>query len=205
MKFRIIAKKALGLFTFILGVGLLGIIIYFSFAPKDDVDGPNIFMAIVPLLFVFTGWSWMKYKGRGIDEVTPPNFECPELDESVELAQSNLEEFKRILSDGRHDTYVKFPFKTPNELTEHIWAYAHFHTDGEFNVSIVNDPYDQEADAEGRRNIKERELEDWQYIDKDGTIYGAYSLIALFKNRERNGEYLSPLMKEQKAQLAYSN
>jgi uncharacterized protein YegJ (DUF2314 family) len=194
----------LGLGVFILGISLLGFIAYLVIFSEEKNKLSDILMALIPFLFLFVGWDWMKYKGKGIEEVTAPNFECPELDESAEIAQNNIQEFITILSEGSHDTYIKFPFKTPNELTEHIWAYAHFYKDGKFNVSIVNDPYDQDADAEGRRNIDEKDMEDWQYIDKEGIIYGAYSLIALFTHRERTGQFISPLMKEQKAELAYA-
>ena len=91
--------------------------------------------------------------------------------------------------------------QTPQGLTEHIWGYVHFYRDRQFNVSLANDPIDEKAEKDGRRNIPMDQVEDWQIMKSDGKIRGAYILIALFEYRQREGEPLSPRMKKQKAQL----
>jgi uncharacterized protein YegJ (DUF2314 family) len=91
--------------------------------------------------------------------------------------------------------------KTPQGLTEHIWGYVHFFKEGHLNVSLANEPIDEKAEKEGRRNVSIEDVEDWQLMQPDGKIQGAYSLIALFQFCERQGKALSPRMKKQKAQL----
>ena len=105
------------------------------------------------------------------------------------------------MDKGIDGAYIKFPLKTPQGLIEHIWGYVHFYRDGQFNVTIANDPFDEKQEADGRINIPIDDVEDWQIMQPDGMIKGAYSLIALFKYHEGKGMKLSPLMKKQKAQL----
>jgi len=48
-------------------------------------------------------------------------------------------------------------------------------------------------------------VEDWQIMQRDGKIKGAYSLIALFRHRENLGGKLTPRMRKQKSQLLDAN
>ena len=86
-------------------------------------------------------------------------------------------------------------------MTEHIWAYVHFYKDDRFNVSLANDPVDAEAESDGRRDVPLDEVEDWQIMQPDGKIRGAFSLIAILEYHENQRHTLSPRMKKQKAQL----
>lgn len=143
----------------------------------------------------------MHYKGKGIEEVIPPDLKCPELDASIIKAKDTISDFILEVEKGIDGAYVKFPMKTPQGLTEHIWAYVHFHKEGNFNVSLANEPFDDQEQSEGRRDIPLDDIEDWQIMSQDGSIRGAYSLAALFEYWLSQGNKLTPLMKEQKAQL----
>ena len=204
---RIIIKRLFGVIAFIIGIALSGWFIYNQFYPTEEFKSGfrSILQLIFPIACLITGWKAMKYKGKGIEEVIPMDLKCSELDESTEIAKATLSEFITRVEKGIDEAYVKFPLHTPKGLTEHIWAYVHFHRDDYFNVSIANEPLDEEQESIGRRNIPAEEIEDWQIMKVDGTIDGAYSLIALFKYWENIGKPLSPLMKEQKSLLNSSN
>ncbi|MDA7916501.1 hypothetical protein N9B94_04630 [Verrucomicrobia bacterium] len=91
--------------------------------------------------------------------------------------------------------------ETQQGLREHRWGYVHFFKDGEFNVSLVDDPTDDPVEIEGRQKVAIGGVEDWQIRQTDGNIRGAYRMMTLFEHREREGRQLSPLMKLEKAEL----
>ena len=97
--------------------------------------------------------------------------------------------------------YIKFPLATVQGMTEHIWGYVHSFRDGRFNVSLANVPKDPKEPGEGRRDVSVEQIEDWQILQPDGKLKGAYSTIALFRNRQNQGKPLSPKMRKQKALL----
>ena len=200
---RILTKRLFGIIAFLIGLTLGGWFIYNQIWPTEEFESSfySIFQLAIPIMCLVIGWSWMRYKGKGIEEVIPPDLKCPELDASKERAKATLPEFITEVEKGIDGAYIKFPLKTPQNLTEHIWAYVHFHRDNRFNVSLANEPFDEHQVSEGRRDVPVDEVEDWQIVSSDGAIRGAYSLIAVFQYWERQGRTLSPLMKEQKAQL----
>jgi uncharacterized protein YegJ (DUF2314 family) len=199
----ILVKRVLGAVSLAVGVALCVWVVYNQFFPTDAFKGNfhSAFQLIFPIVCLILGWKWVRYEGKAIADITPPDLDCPELTASVEAARKSLPTFLTEVDKGIDGAYVKFPITTPRGLTEHIWGYVHFYRDGQFNVSIANDPYDDEEDDQGRRNIPRENVEDWQIMQPDGNIKGAYSLIALFRYHESRGVKLSPLMKKQKAQL----
>lgn len=200
---RIILKRTLGVVAFSMGLILSGWFIYNQIWPTDEFKSGfrSIFQLVLPIAFLLVGWNWIRYKGRGIEEVITPDIHCAELDRSRELAQTTLADFISEVEKGIDGAFIKFPLKTPSDMTEHIWGYVHFHRDGRFNVSLANDPVDKKQESEGRHDVPAQEVEDWQIVSPTGTIRGAYSLIAMFQCWEGQGKRLSPRMKEQKATL----
>lgn len=199
----IITRRILGVIALLIGVALIGWFIYNQFWPTEEFK--TGFRSIIQLVFsiacLIVGWKWFRYEGKGIEEITPPDFSCPELEASVKEARRTMPTFLAEVDKGIDGAFVKFPLQTPQGLTEHIWGYVHFFRDGRFNVSLANDPFDDKQDSEGRRDIALQDVEDWQIMQPDGRIRGAHSLISLFRYYENRGEKLSPLMKKQKAQL----
>ncbi len=199
----VIAKRVLGVMALLTGMALGAWFVYNQVYPTDEFKEHfrSVFQLILPVALLIFGWKWIRYQGKGIDQVTPPDLECPELDASVHDARAKIDAFLVEVDKGIDGAYIKFPLRTPQGLTEHVWGYVHFYRDGQFNVSMANDPYDERQDANGRINIPIDDVEDWQIVQTDGRIKGAYSLIALFHYHERRGLKLSPLMKKQKSQL----
>mgnify|MGYP001324516544 CR=1 FL=1 len=204
---RILIKRLLGVVALMIGLVLSGWFIYNQIWPTEEFKSGfrSIFQLAIPIACLAVGWKWMRYKGKGIEDVIPPDLKCPELDSSIERAKATLPDFIAEVEKGIDGAFIKFPLKTPQDLTEHIWAYVHFHRDGLFNVSLANEPIDKQQESEGRRDVPVEDVEDWQIMDSDGSIRGAYSLIALFEYWERLGNRLSPQMKKQKAQLKLAN
>jgi uncharacterized protein YegJ (DUF2314 family) len=185
-------KRIAGVVLFLFGIGLLAWLIQ-----KDHSLG----QWVTPILCLLVGWIWMRSKGKGIEQVIPPDLKCPELETAVARARATLPEFIAEVAKGIDGAFVKFPLVTPQGFTEHIWAYVHFYADDRFNVSLANTPYDQKMESDGRRDVPASEVEDWQIMNPDGTIRGAYSLVALFEYWTSQGHSLTPRMKVQKASL----
>lgn len=196
-------KRLLGALALITGVGIAGWFVYNQIWPTDEFKRGfrSIFQLAIPIACLVVGWKWVRYQGKGIDEITPPDFKCPELEESVKNAKATMGSFLTEVDKGIDGAYIKFPLLTPQGLTEHIWAYVHFFRDDHFNVSLANTPIDDQQPSEGRRDVPLSEVEDWQIMRPDGKIKGAHSLVALFRYHENHGVKLSPLMKQQKSQL----
>jgi Uncharacterized protein conserved in bacteria (DUF2314) len=200
---RIYIKRFLGVIALLFGVSIIAWFGYNQFWPTEEFKSSyrNIFQLIIPFACLAVGWRWLRYKGKGIEEVIPPDLKCPELEASIGRAKDTLPEFITEVEKGIDGAFIKFPLNTPQGLIEHIWAYVHFHRDGRFNVSLANEPIDKEEQSEGRRDVLAEHVEDWQIMSPDGSIRGAYSQVALFEYWKRQGNRLTPLMKEQKAQL----
>lgn len=196
-------KRLLGALALIIGAGIAGWFIYNQIWPTDEFTRSfrTLFQLTIPIACLVVGWKWVRYQGKGIDEITPPDLKCPELEESVKRASATMGTFLSEVDKGIDGAYIKFPLITPQGLTEHIWAYVHFFRDDHFNVSLANTPIDEQQASEGRRDVPLTEVEDWQIMQPDGKIKGAHSLIALFRYHENHGVTLSPLMKKQKSQL----
>jgi uncharacterized protein YegJ (DUF2314 family) len=185
-----------------MGVVLMGWFIYNQFYPTPEFQRSfrSVFQLIVPIVFLKYGWRWIRYEGPGIEE-TPADFTCRELIESVKQAKDALPYFLNQVRNNIDGSLVKFPIKTPQGLTEHIWGYVHSYQDGKFNVSLANKPTDPNEAERDRRNISIDEIEDWEIMQPSGQVKGSYSLIALFRYRENQGKKLSPKMRKQKARL----
>ena len=195
-------KRCLGVIALFVGCALIAWFFYNSFSPmpefkRSHYGGFQLFMSVGFLIY---GWKWIRYQGRGIEQ-TPPDFKCQELVESVAHAQKTLPYFIEEVQKNVDGAFVKFSLTTAQGNLEHIWAYVHSYQGGKFNVSLANVPFDPKQSSEGRRDVSSEEVEDWQIMQRDGKIKGAYSLIALFRHRENIGEKLTPRMAKQKAQL----
>ena len=187
-----LAKRILGAAAILAALALVGWIL---------ANGRSKFSLGIPLVMAGMGWVWLRDEGRGIDQITPPDLKCPELEASVAKARATLPQFLPHVEKGVDGAFVKFPLQTPQGNTEHIWGYVHFYKDGRFNVSLANAPYDPQQPADGRRDVPIGDIEDWQIMQPDGRIRGAHSLIALFRYHEARGVKLTPKMRKQKASL----
>ncbi|MCB1093651.1 MAG: DUF2314 domain-containing protein [Verrucomicrobiae bacterium] len=201
--FAIYLKRLFGGIAFLVGLCLMGWFIYNQFWPTEEFKRGfrSVFQLIVPISCLVVGWKWMRYKGRGIEQVIPPDLKCPELETAAAKARKTLGEFVTEVERGIDGAFIKFPLHTPQGMIEHIWAYVHFYKEGRFNVTLANEPIDDQAESEGRRDVDAEDVEDWQIMEPDGSIRGAYSLTALFQYWEGQGNSLSPLMREQKSKL----
>jgi uncharacterized protein YegJ (DUF2314 family) len=198
-----VVRRVLGAVALAVGIALIVWFVYNLLWPTEEFKSGfrNVFQLIVPIACLIAGWKWIRYEGKGIEQITPPDFDCPELKASVERARNTLPTFVAEVEKGIDGAFVKFPLRTPQGFIEHIWAYVHFFKDGRFNVSLANEPFDENQDSKGRRNVPIKDVEDWQIMHPDGRISGAHSLMALFRYHENKGLKLSPLMRKQKAQL----
>jgi len=155
---------------------------------------------VVAVAFLLVGWRWLRYQGLGIED-SPPDLKCQELADSVVQAKQTMQYFLDQVGKNVDRAFVKFPLKTKGGFTEHIWAYVHSYRDGQFNVSLANQPIDHTESQLGRRDVLREDVEDWPIMHPDGKIKGAFSTVALFRYRENHGQKLSPKMRKQKEQL----
>lgn len=195
-------RRFLGAIALAMGLVLVFWFIYNLFRPTAEFRrsfyGP--WQLLAPIAFLIYGWKWIRFEGQGIEQ-TPGTLKFQELDDSVLRARARLDYFISQVEKNVNGAYVKFPLQTPQGLTEHIWAYVHSFRDGKFNVSLANQPKDHRVNVQVRRNVDAGDVEDWQILESDGRLRGAYSTIALFKLRERERKPLTPKMRKQRATL----
>ena len=157
---NIIAKNVFGAITLLIGLALTGWFIYNQFWPTPEFKSGfrSVFQLIFPILCIVFGWRWLRYDGKGIEEITPLDLKCAELEQSVAAARATMPYFLEQVDKNIDGAFIKFPLKTPQELTEHIWSYVHSFRDGRFNVSLANTPFDDQQPADGRRTFRWRTL-----------------------------------------------
>src|ERR1700739_2426487 len=196
----IIFRRILGVTAFIFGLAILGWFIYNQFYPTPEFQRSffGLFQLVVPAAFLIYGWRWMRYEGAGIEE-TPGTAEIPELTESISQARQTLPYFISQVEKNVDNAFIKFLLITQQGFKEHIWAYVHSYQNGTFSISLANTPKDSKESAQGRRTVPLNAVEDWQIWLPDRRIKGAYSMMALFRNRQNNGKPLTPKMRKQKA------
>lgn len=143
---------------------------------------------------------WICDQGHGLEWV-PPDLEVPGVKESAKRAGETLSTFIELTKRGVEGAFIKFAIDAGEGVTEHIWGYVHAYSGDVFSVSPANEPLRQEMAQVDERKVLVSEVEDWMVVDEQGRIRGAYSLIALLDYFERNGKWLSPRMKRQRALL----
>ncbi len=200
---RMWIKRLFGAVAFLVGLTLAGWFLYNQIWPTESFkrNFHSLYQLIPALACLYIGWQWMRYEGKSITEVSDLDLDGPELREATRLAHANMRTFLAHVEQGGDGAFIKFPLTTPQGLIEHIWGYVHYHKDGVFNITLANQPIDEQQSTEGRSNVPLKEVEDWQIMNPDGTMRGAYSVIALFKHHEAKGLKLSPRMRKEKAQL----
>lgn len=195
--------RAFGLIVFISGLAMISLLLYNlidSSKSINDVKLIHIFWLIFPVGFMFFGWRWMRDIGPGIEEFYI-DFESPELTTSIKKAKEQLPLFIEEVAKDIDRAYIKFPFSTDTDNTEHIWAYVHHYNNGQFNVSIVNDLDTQKGAFEARMSVPEKDVEDWQIIYPNGMIKGGYSYIGAIKYLKREGIRFNRTLKDQESKL----
>ena len=198
-----IVTRLFGLVTLLSGVALL-IFIFYSFFKSTPSFGAEslkyLFWLLFPIGFIAFGWKWLNDSGPGIEDHNI-DFDSPELITSVEKAKATLPFFIDNVKKHMDGAYLKFPFQTDEDITEHVWAYVHHYENRSFNVSMVNEPYSQKGEYEQRVDVPEKDVEDWQIMYPDGKIKGGYSYIGALEYLERKGIRFNRTLTDQKNQL----
>lgn len=195
-------KRILGFVSFAMGTAIIGWFIYNQFWPTAEFrrHSRSVFQLAVPISMIWFGWRWMLDIGPGIEtlQIDP---DAPELLASVQKARCSMPRFLDAVRRHQDGAFVKFPLITDSGITEHIWGYVHHYEGGVFNVSLANTPVTGNDGVEGRRDLKETDVEDWQIVSPEGRIEGAWSLRALFEYADANRIHLNRTMRQQRTQL----
>jgi uncharacterized protein YegJ (DUF2314 family) len=163
-------------------------------------------MAGVVVLLGFGGFllygaiRWIRDPGHGLERV-PPDLEVPELADSVRRARETLPSFMELAKGEGDRAFIKFPIAVEDGFTEHLWGWVRSFNGDAFSVSLANAPFQKGALDSGERKVAVAEVEDWMVVNPAGQIRGAYSIIALMQCLERDGKWLSPRMRRQRALL----
>jgi uncharacterized protein YegJ (DUF2314 family) len=198
-----IITRAFGFIVLLSGIAIISLLIYdivTSSKSIGDIGIKYIIWSIFPVGFVIFGWKWLNDSGPGIEN-KKIDFESPELVASVKEAKNKLKFFIDKVINDIDGAFIKFPFKTDQDVTEHVWAYVHYYENGDFNVSMVNEPHTQEGEYANRLSVPEKDVEDWQIIYPDGRIKGGFSYIGALKYLKRKGIRFNQTLKNQLKQL----
>lgn len=195
-------KAVLGLIAVFIGLAILVWVAILIVSSEVDVWSiPRIIFGLgIPVSLVALGWLWIRGDEPGIQD-QDIDFDSPELRDSVAQARAELPRFIELVRQEQGEAYIKFPFVTDRDVTEHMWAFVHRYANGAFDVSVADEPYTHKGEFEMRRQISESDIEDWQVLRPDGKVSGAFSMIASFRYLESKGVRFNRLMRKQKAQL----
>jgi uncharacterized protein YegJ (DUF2314 family) len=198
-----IITRSFGFIVFISGIAIISLLIYDILNTSKAIGDTGIkyfFWSIFPIGFIFFGWRWLNDYGPGIED-QKIDFESSEMIASIEEAKNKLTFFLEEVQNNVDGAFIKFPYQTDQNITEHVWAYVHHYKNGIFNVSIVNEPHTQEGEYEKRLNVAENDVEDWQIVFPDGKIKGGFSYIGALKYLKRKGIRFNRTLKNQEKQL----
>lgn len=188
-------KRTAGLVLMVLASVLLVWVAYSLVWPPKEFDGKWLQLippVVVAIGFVQVGRKW--WVGPGIDEITPRNLRCPELDEALRLARETMPDFIAEVERNKPVALVKFPMQTAEGMIEDSWGVVRSLHNDVFQVTCLLNPAEQ-------RETPSSAVVDWQIVQPDGRLRGAYGMRAAFKYHERHGTWISPTMKKEKARL----
>ena len=124
---------------------------------------------------------WKDYPPPGVVPIDPDD---PFMSKMIRRSMGEFDRFKAGLAEARKEAMVKYPIISGSETTEHVWGLAHSIEGDSIIVSMVNEPYDElrsDDSINPRDRVPIESLEDWILMDKDGTIEGGYTHLALVK------------------------
>jgi len=197
-----VVQRILGALSLMMGLVILGWFVYNQFVLTEEfkLNYRRLFQLAGPIVMLSVGWKWLLDVGPGLEK-QDIDFNSPEMHAASAEARRTLPYF--IAEVNRHvdGAYIKFPFTTDQGVIEHIWAYVHHHEEECFNVSIANVPYTQKGRFETRRDVAEKDVEDWQIMLPNGRIKGAYSFVGAFRYLQSKRQRLNRTLRKQRAQL----
>lgn len=193
----------LGWIALLAGQGiLLWLIVLLARSDEIDWGRPLLVLIgfILPVIMIIAGWYWVRGEYKGIQDfrIDP---DSPELQDSVLQARAQLPRFVAHVKQHTDPAYVRFALVTRAGRVEHVWAHVRKVQHGKLDVSVLPNPGMTPGDFAIEREVMESEVEDWQILNSDGCISGAFSTIASYRYLENRGVRLSRMMRKQKAKL----
>lgn len=108
--------------------------------------------------------------------------------EALEKARASLPEFLRLARQPAQSIIVKLQFVSNSGEVEHLWAEVlEVISNTEFDIRLVTPPVTHSGHLDRRYVCKIDDIEDWQVIDAEGKIHGAFTQRAMFAIARRDG------------------
>lgn len=166
------------------------------------MDGSPVWKSVVGLVMAIIlmaiGW------GRLFPNYYAPIPIDPEdllMREAIEQARRELGRFQRGVSQGRKQSFAKFPLKLANGEVEHIWGIVHIVDDEAAHVSLANMPVHEPQVKDPRFRVPLAEIEDWMLVDHTDLVEGGYTHLALARIYKRERGYVPRAMKKDLARF----
>ena len=187
---REILSRTFGVVSLILG---LAFVVGAVWAIHDTSRWGYLGAAVAGLLFIGVGWSRLF---PNVLEPMPVDSDDPLMLKANEQARRESNRLKRGLHEGRKQALLKFPLKTADGETEHIWAVIHS-IDGETaTITLANEPVGTLEDENPRQQVHMSDMEDWMLVDGDGKAEGGYTHLAMARIFKREKGYLPRAIKQ---------
>lgn len=190
---KLILKRIIGFFEFIIGVILLSFFASSLFFSDSFNSTPLQWKDIVrvPLAIMFGfglikyGWRWMFNIFDLFDEkeLKPDD---PYFKDAILKAQLNIDLFLSYLIKNIFESYVLVTLDKSKKKYKRIWAKAEYLDNVNIKISYYPSLISRFTRKIYNCSFPLNELEDW-YIKKDDTIIGLYTIKALSDKAKDNG------------------
>ncbi|HMQ10343.1 MAG TPA: ankyrin repeat domain-containing protein [Oligoflexia bacterium] len=116
---------------------------------------------------------------------------------TVEQAQANIDELKKLFINHKQDTSIKFKFLTNENVIEHIWANVTKIEGDQFYGTIVTPPVNHKGRLEKKQVIAQKDIEDWVVEVDEKTVRGGYSIQVAMINDKGKTTKRAQMLEEQ--------
>jgi uncharacterized protein YegJ (DUF2314 family) len=136
---------------------------------------------------ITTGWQRL-FPGEPPPLAVAPD--DPLMRSATEQARRDLRRFVQGSKEGAREPFAKYPLKTDDGATDHVWGNVHAISGSTLTVSLVSEPVGAVHMDSTRQALRLGEIEDWMLVDVDGRIEGGYTQLAMAKIYKRDKGYV---------------
>jgi uncharacterized protein YegJ (DUF2314 family) len=154
-------------------------------------------LALIPGAFM-VHWIWERFMFQPFAYLgaMPVSNDDPVMAEARAKAKETFGNFRELYPEHRSDSVVRFALKTDDGNIEKVWGDLLELEESKAKIYLRTPPVGKVNLPERTMEIAVSDIEDWQIAMRDGSIRGAYTIMALCKIFEREEGYMHPKFKE---------
>jgi len=195
-RLREVLSRSVGVLLMLIAAAAAAGLVLFIGSAAGDFEWKHLGGFIACAILAALGWSLLFPDHYA---PIPVDLDDPVMRASIEQARAELIRLRRGIDEGRKQPFIKFPLKSAEGETEHIWAVVHLLTDETAQVSLANEPVHEHAEMDPRFSVPLADLEDWALVDRNGITEGGYTHLALARMYKRDQGFIPRAMRKQLA------